>query len=357
MNTEKSHSFDRLLAWLDADSQEAGRKYVRFQEQLIEYLKNHGAKTVAEELTDEAFNRIGEKLASPLLSEHFNSREISDISNLCRHICDDGANKQLCPGNRIWKLLPNAAQSLAANLSRIEIIEPYQRVGFSQALNELLRRRDFYQAEDFNALLSQANSVENLTIEKIKFDIKRGIPNLSQIETEQFNRRLFEAAFPAIIKKNLADTPDEEKPARCKRYARVVLLEYLKEPRQFESSAEHLDNLIEETKNQSGTRKNPMAAIIEKENADEKRKKLDCQNKCKTKLSPRDSVILDMYFTGIVIQSPDDEPLSDEIIKIFRKRLAERFDVAAETIRTIAHRSREFVRGCIDRCMKRQENS
>jgi len=357
MNSEKSHSFDRLLAWLDADSQAAGRKYVQFQKQLIEYLETHGAETVAEELTDKAFHRIGEKLESSLLSEHFNSREISDISNLCRHICDDGANKQFCPGNRIWKLLPNSDQSLTANLSRIEKIEPHQRVGFSQALNEILRRRDFYRAEDFNSLVTQPHIDKNLTIEKIKSDINRGLPTLSQSEIEQFNRRLLEAAFPVIIKRNLADTPDEEKLVRCKHYARVVLLEYLREPRHFELPNDETDNLIKKTENQSGARKNPMAAIIEKEDDKEKRKKLDCQKDCKTKLSPRDSVILDMYFTGIVIQSPEDEPLSDEIIKIARKRLAEKFGVAAETIRTIAHRSREFVRGCIDRCMKRQENN
>lgn len=357
MDNEKSHSFDRLLAWLDVDSQEAGRKYVRFQKLLIEYLEIHGAKTVAEELTDKAFHRIGEKLASPLLSEHFNSKEISNISNLCRLIRDDGANNQQCPGNRIWKLLPTDAQSLAANISQNKKIEPNQRVGFSQVLNEILRRRDFYRAEDFNALLSQTNIGEHLTIEKIKFDINRGLPNLSQSEIEQFNRRLFEAAFPAIIKKNLADTPDEEKLARCKHYARVVLLEYLREPRHFELPNDETDNLIEKTENQSGARKNPMTAIIEQENDKEKRKKLDCQNECKTKLSPRDSVILDMYFTGIVIESSEDEPLSDEIIKIARKRLAEKFGVAAETTRTIAHRSREFVRGCIDRCIKRQENN
>lgn len=263
----------------------------------------------------------------------------------------------MCPGNRIWKLLSTVAQSLTANLSQNEKIETHQRIGFSQALNEILRRRDFYCTEDFNALLSPSNIGKNLTIEKIKFDINRGLSDLSQNEIEQFNRRLLEAAFPATIKRSLADTPDEEKPARCKRYARVVLLEYLKKPRRFELTDEKPDNLLVETDNQGETPKNPVEKIIEKENDAEKRKKLDCQNECKAKLSPCDSVILEMYFTGIVIQSAEDEPLSDELIKIGRKRLAEKSGVAVETIRTIAHRSREFVRGCVDRCIKRQTNN
>lgn len=354
MNTEKSHSFERLLAWLDADSDKAGRKYVQFQKLLTEYLENHGAETVAEELADKAFNRIGEKLETALLSEHFNSREIGDISNLCRTIRDEATRIMACPGNRIWELLSSADQSLTADLSQTEKIETNQRIRFSQAVNEILRRRDFYRIKDFDAVLSQSNSSQNLTIEKIKFDLNRGLAALSQSEIEQFNRRLLEAAFPAVIKKNLADTPDDEKLARCKRYARVVLLEYLKEPRFLELPDEKPDKFSGEIEN---AKNNPIAPIIDEEDEKEKRKKLDCQNECKVKLSPRDSIILDLYFTGMVIESPEVEPLSDEMIKIGRKRLAEKFGVAAETIRTVAHRSRDLLRGCIDRCLKRQENN
>lgn len=107
--------------------------------------------------------------------------------------------------------------------------------------------------------------------------------------------------------------------------------------------------------NDGETPGNPLDSIFREEEAKEKRRRLDCMEYCKNKLKPRDSVVLDKYFTGIIIRSPEDEPLSDAEIKKVRDSLAGELGVAPETIRTIAHRSKEFVFQCTEKCMKRGE--
>jgi len=102
--------------------------------------------------------------------------------------------------------------------------------------------------------------------------------------------------------------------------------------------------------NHDNTRGNPLDSIFREEEDREKRRKLDCMEYCKNKLKPRDRVVLDKYFTGIIIRSPEDEPLTDAEIKDVRKSLAEELGVAPETIRTIAHRSKEFVSRCTNDC-------
>ncbi len=73
MSADTSFSFTGLLAWLDEDTDEAGRKYVQFQKEMIDYAEQHGGRTVAGESTDEAFDRIDKKLSTALLNEHHNS--------------------------------------------------------------------------------------------------------------------------------------------------------------------------------------------------------------------------------------------------------------------------------------------
>ncbi len=117
MSADTSLSFTGLLAWLDSDADEAGRKYVQFQQQLIEYVARRGGHTVAEELTDEAFNRIDKRLAVFLLNEHYNSSEIGDVPNLCRLLLNEGTKNSPRPGRRIWEMLSPAIQSLVSKIA------------------------------------------------------------------------------------------------------------------------------------------------------------------------------------------------------------------------------------------------
>ncbi len=101
MNDNKDFSLVRLLAWLDDDPLEAGEKYVRFQHELIEYVRRNGGHTVAEDLADEAFSRVDKRLAISLLNEHFNSTEIGDFPNLCRILLDEVLSNSPSPSRRI----------------------------------------------------------------------------------------------------------------------------------------------------------------------------------------------------------------------------------------------------------------
>lgn len=132
MNDNSSFSFDRLLAWLDGDRDTAGRKYVQFQQQLVEYVARHGGHTVAEEITDKAFNRIDKRLAVFLLNEHYNSSEIAEVPNLCCLLLGERTKNLPSPGRRIRELLSPAAQSLVTKIARDGTIKRIERTRVSE---------------------------------------------------------------------------------------------------------------------------------------------------------------------------------------------------------------------------------
>ena len=55
-------SFDKLLAWLDADREQAGQKYEEIRRELIRYFLIRGYYNEAEELADETINRAAQKI-------------------------------------------------------------------------------------------------------------------------------------------------------------------------------------------------------------------------------------------------------------------------------------------------------
>lgn len=241
MNDHKNFSLVRLLAWLADDRQEAGERYVRFQQELIEYVGRGGGHTAAADLADEVFNRVDKRLAVFLLNEHFNSTEIGDFPNLCRNLLEGGAKSSPSPGRRIWELLSPDDRAHVSRIVREGTFKRVERSRVSEALNKILSRRDFYHAEDFNLSAIRTELGETSKIENIEAALTRGLPQLSQNEIEKFNRCLLEAVYPLTIKTNLADTPDAEKLARCKHYAGIVLLEYQKEPQNFKTQIEKPD--------------------------------------------------------------------------------------------------------------------
>ncbi|HJQ68452.1 MAG TPA: hypothetical protein VKA70_05755 [Blastocatellia bacterium] len=54
-------SFERLLGWLDADRDKAGRRYEEIRNQLIKIFVSRGC-LVSEELADETINRVARKV-------------------------------------------------------------------------------------------------------------------------------------------------------------------------------------------------------------------------------------------------------------------------------------------------------
>lgn len=326
---DDNFNLNRLLAWLDGDMDEAGRKYVQFQKELCVYIERFGGFTVAEELTDEVFNRVDKQLASPLLNEHFNSSEIADVPELCRRIYNEAAQNYACPGARIWNFLSADEQKLVTEIAETGKFSRAQRSLVSQALNKIFIRRDFYDPDDFNSPAFSAEFEKHPLKEKIKADLNR---ELKQNEVELLNRRLLEIAFTPTIKRNLADTPDAEKLPRCKRYARNVLLEY--------------------QRNATTTTEGEPNGLPVKEDD-----RLECQRECEKKMPQRDREIYQLYFTGKIINSPDDEPLSDEEIKKIKKHLPEKYELSPTTIRVIIYRRVSSMTDCVEKCLKRRKNN
>lgn len=354
MGAETSLTLNHLLKWLDPDPSRAGYKYVEFHEKLTEYLVR-GAPTAAETLADETLTRVNSRLATPLLSEHYNSAEISDVPGLCRAIKYGGANNLLSVGRRIWTLLPESARQLVAAIESTGDFQRAQRGLLCQALNAVLRRRDFYRAEDFEA--SAKGAVGPLP-QKLESDLRRGLDRLSQAEVEMFNRRLLVASYPAMVKVHLSDVPEEDKLPHCKYFARLVLVEYLRTGGKPNAARSEVDDPSVVERIRDVTARDPLESLLLEEGSAEERRLLDCLEECKRKkLSPRDRVVLDKYFTGIEIVSPDDEPLADSEITDVRRALADELGVKYETIRTVAHRSKKIVLDCARRCMRRRENS
>ena len=360
MSADTALSFTGLLAWLDTDADEAGRKYVQFQKDMIAYAEQHGGGTVAEESTDEAFDRISKKLSSALLNEHFNSAEIRDVPGLCSQIYDEGTKNQPNPSRRIWELLSDAARPLVTAITETGKYDSNQRTLLSRALNETLRRSDFYNAEDFNpAKFPVTNNDNSLVerIEKIEIDLARGLSQLRQSEIERFNRRLLESAYPSKISPNLADTPDKDKLARCKHYVRLVLHERIKKKQAQISLTQPSQDTEKELQIADVNGKNPLESLIKKEETKMQQLKSQCLEECReTNLSPLNRVILNKYFSGVQT-SVDKTLVKNQKIKDIRKDLAEELGVPAATIRTWAHRSREIISNCTEKCMKRHEKN
>src|ERR687883_865457 len=59
--TLTQESFDRLLAWLDPDREQAGKKYEEVRSRLVRGFSSHGCP-VPEDLADEAINRVAKLL-------------------------------------------------------------------------------------------------------------------------------------------------------------------------------------------------------------------------------------------------------------------------------------------------------
>lgn len=354
MGAETPLTLKHLLEWLDPDPSRAAYKYVEFHEKLTEHLAR-GAHTMAETLADEALTRVNSRLATPLLSEHYNSAEINDVTGLCRAIWHGGANDLPGVGRRIWTLLPESARQLVAAIESAGDFQRTQRGLLCQALNAVLRRRDFFRAEDVQA---SAKGVEGPLPEKIESELRRGLDCLSQAEVAMFNRRLLAASYPSMVKVHLSDVPEEDKLPHCKYFARLVLIEYLRTGMTPNAQRYEVGDPSDVERIRDVAARDPLESIIIEEGSAEERRLLDCLEECKRKkLSPRDRMVLDKYFTGIEIVSPDDEPLADSEITDVRRSLAEELGVKYETIRTVAHRSKKIVLDCARRCMRRQENS
>ena len=126
----------------------------------------------------------------------FHVGDILDWPDFCLKLTQDANESWPNPGKRIWGMLPWGIQSLIENSSAGTNLSEKDKSDIVVALNSILKRRDFYQEEDFSTMDLPEEAQELLAI---------GPNSLSGSNLQKLNRLLIEAAYPYEIAINQAD--------------------------------------------------------------------------------------------------------------------------------------------------------
>lgn len=119
--------------------------------------------------------------------------EMDDILNwpgLFSWLSDEGRSASPSPSRRIIKLLPDRLWKIVGKDPQAKKLDQAIKADFVAALNRLLKRRDFYQAEYFKrvALTDEANAL-----------LSRKRSQLSDVEIQRLNRLILTASYPNEI--------------------------------------------------------------------------------------------------------------------------------------------------------------
>jgi hypothetical protein len=139
-------------------------------------------------------------------------REVLDWPAFCAKLHNKRPAGAPAVGARIWELLPPDAQAAVTEGAQGGLLPHESKTRIVEALNEILRRRDFYRGNDYGGVALQAEANELL---------KRDRQAMSERYVQRLNRLLLEASYPRDIARSLFSTgkvtnyPDpEEMPAR-----------------------------------------------------------------------------------------------------------------------------------------------
>ena len=134
-------------------------------------------------------------VGSAVLHQHgkawqFTADDIQDWPALSSKLHDAGGQESASPSRRVWELLPEDAQTAVARAAEATGREDEPDSGFTQALNEILHRRDFYREKNFQRI--------DIPDQAQRF-LKRDRTALSEQQVQRLNRLLLESSFPAEI--------------------------------------------------------------------------------------------------------------------------------------------------------------
>jgi len=115
--------------------------------------------------------------------------DILDWPAFCSRLADSG-NTQPGPGRQIMQLLPAQVSNALLAAGPAGMIGESDKTNLVAALNEILKRPDFYQEEDFKEITLPERVKKLLTVRE----------NLTSSNPERLNRLLLERAYPAEIK-------------------------------------------------------------------------------------------------------------------------------------------------------------
>ena len=159
-------------------------------------------------LDTEVLKDVQERL-SPLGQSRLLATDVLDWDRFCRTLRDAGRQGDPSPARRIWRLVKPGGllgfmkknpQKLIERLAGGETAEPEARAQILAVINQVIKRADFYRAEDFKGI--------DLT-EEAKAYVERDRKDLSEEEVQRLNRLLLEAAFPsALAKRELLELPE-----------------------------------------------------------------------------------------------------------------------------------------------------
>ena len=324
----------------------AAMEYVRIYEKLIEYCSRHFPGWVkADRLADETVVRVAaEKLFSWRLSE----AEMRNIPALCSSLIEEGEKALPSPGRRIFELLPQAAREVVASIAQTKSFTKKQRLHLVRALNNILKRRDFYQANDFEKV-----DVGN----EVKAFLERGETNLSDKKVERLNRLLLEASYPQLIEKNHVDKKDKDRLTYFKRVARIIYLEYINKRKEVPLTDEESSTVKEPQDKQPADTPvnvdipvtvhipNPQEEREEEEEKIRRRDELECMRECEQRLTPEERELIVAYVK--------DENKGQRK-KDWRKKLAQKLSISPVTLRVRVHRIRKKLQKCRANCLKKK---
>ena len=123
-----------------------------------------------------------------LFSTHLlGPRDVENWPSLCARLLEAAGDAQPSPGRRIWGLLDHPSRDAIQEAVGTKGVDPVTGA-IRSAVNAVLKRKDFYRAEDFDNTIIDGGAPEPSTIN-----------GLSEGERLKLNRRLLEAAYPDVI--------------------------------------------------------------------------------------------------------------------------------------------------------------
>lgn len=121
---------------------------------------------------------------------------VVDWLGFCSNLNRDRREEEPNPGKRIWELLPKPIQTVVAVGAQEGKLNKGRRSEIVEALNKVLKQKDFYQEESFP---------DAVVPEKAKQLLRRDRDRLSAADVQKLNRFLLEAAYPQEVVKSLAE--------------------------------------------------------------------------------------------------------------------------------------------------------
>lgn len=116
--------------------------------------------------------------------------EILEWAGLCSRLEGERNKATPSPGKRIWELLSREMQGAILHAARTDGVREEFKFRLVEALNDLLKRQDFYQEIYFRDV-SHSDEAKRL--------LERSQQGLSHAETQRLNRILLEASYPEEI--------------------------------------------------------------------------------------------------------------------------------------------------------------